>query len=566
MMKLFRPLGIFVFLILTALLWGITYIWINGWLAEVVEDRGTQVNGATVSTQSVSVNWFSSALSISQLALANPENLSQNRLQLDQLNFDLSLTALLKGQLHVDELAVKNLRVNVPRQSPAQLAKVNAEQDSGWQWPKAVMAQTQDLDAKDVLSRVDINSPQKYESFLADIQQQKQSWQQAQESLPDEESIEQLKQEYQTAKQRLDKAKGLEKLAAAKDLKKVIDRIKDEKQKISQFKKTVSTGIKETRGQWDSLKGQVDKDVELAMSMVSLSPDGMRHLAASLLGESAAHWLELVVENLDKVRELPSSPKQKTEAPPLRRGIDIALVQSQLPPDFWIKKADLSGQFQMQEQQGRVQGNIVNLANALLMKQPTRGDIQLSLGEAEQAGTGKLQFALQHPDDGKELLAGQMHLKQWPIGRWELADGALALSDALGDIKLSITADKSQAKLDFTMQLYDFKVKNSKGSGPEWLEYLVEILHEQPRVLLDIGFAQQGEQYKLTFSSNLDSLFFAKIKAKFQQRADEFKANVKEQLHQRLQPARQKIEEQLAALVDIEQVLGNRIEDLEPLK
>ncbi len=565
-MKLFRPSGIIIFLVLTALLWGVTYLWINGWLAEAVEEHGTQANGATVEAQSVSINWLTSGLNISQLALANPENLSQNRLQLDQLNFDLSLTSLLKGQLHVDELTIENLRVNVPRQSPAQLAAKSEGDNSSWQWPKAVMDQTKELNTKDVLASVDIQSPQAYEKFLADIKQQKHQWQQAQQALPDDAKIEQLKQQYQTAKKQLDDAKGLEKLSATKDLKEVLNQIKQEKQKIAQFRREVSEGIKDTRSQWERLKAQVDKDVDLAMSMASLSPEGMRHLAASLLGESTAHWIELVVDNLDKVRGLPTSPKQKDEQAPLRRGIDVALIQPQLPPDFWIKKARLSGAFQMQQQQGNVSGDIINLANALLPNQPTKGNVKLSLGESSSAGTGELQFALQHPDDAKDLISGNFQLKQWPIREWALAEGALSLTDALADINLSLGADKSRAKLMLSMQLTDFKVNNANSSASKWVAQLTEILKDSPKVTLDIGFEQQGEQHKLTFSSNLDTLFFARIKAEFQQRADKVKANVKEELQQRLQPMRQNIEQQLGALVDFEQLLGNRIGDLEQLK
>jgi uncharacterized protein (TIGR03545 family) len=565
-MRIFRPTGIIIVLILAALLWGLGYFWINHWLATVLEQEGSQLNGATVTADRISINWFNSGLDIAHLALADPENLSHNRLQLDQLKFDLSLTALLKGQFHVDELKVDTLRVNVPRTTPAQRVVRDASKTTDWQWPKAVMEKTQDLNAKDLLARAQIKSPQLYDNFLMDIEKKKQTWQQSFNQLPNEQVIAELKQDYKKAKQNLDQAKGLEKIAATKNLKKVIDRAKKEKEKVSQFRHQLREGIDSLKQQWSELKQQVNQDVQLAMSMASLSPEGMRHMAASLLGESAAHWIGLVIDNLDTVKKLAVNTDKPQEQVPLRKGIDIPLVQAQLPPDFWIKKAQLSGMFQFNEQQGSVEGNILNLASELIPNAPTEGEISLTLGEATTAATGRLQFAVQHPEAQNEMVAAQLQLNRWPMTDWVLADGGLTLTQPVANVELTTSANQVQTRLDMNLQLVDFKIKKGETSKLKWVSQLSELMQDSQQIELSIHFEQQAGQTSLSLTSNLDTLFFAKIKDEFKQRADGVKADVEQSLQQKLEPVRQKIEQQLGSIADLEQTLKARLDSLDGLK
>jgi uncharacterized protein (TIGR03545 family) len=565
-MKLFRPTGIIILAVLAILLWLLSYIWINGWLADVLEEQGSQLNGATVSADEVAINWLNSGLHISQLALADPDNLSQNRLQLDSLDFDLSLTALLKQQFHVDRLAIENLKVNVPRTHPAQRVERSLSKPASWQWPKAVVEKTQEINTSDLLARVQIKSPRMYQQFLNELEQKKQQWLKSYDELPDEQTIARLKADYEQAKERLEKAKGLEKITAAKDLKEVVKRAKQEKDKVSQFRREVADGADEIKLQWQAIKQQLDKDVHLAMSMASLSPEGMKHLAANLLGESASDWVGLLFAHLDKVKKLAAPSKPQQAQPPLRKGIDIPLVQEQLAPDFWIKDTQISGVFQFGERQGKVAGKVTNLANKLITGAPTQGDIELTLEQGGQTATGHFQFAVQHPQEHLPLFSANLQLKQWPLADWSLASNQLTLAEPKASLKLSATADSEGESVNMALQLTDFKVKNVKGEAEGWVAHLVEILQKSPRIELTIDVQQQGDRTNFSLTSNLDTLFLAKIKDELRQRADKVKMEVRQTLEQQLKPLQQKIEQQLGSILDIEQALDGRLEQLRDVK
>ncbi len=568
-MKIFRVSGFVIVLVFAGLVWAIASLFVNGWVSDAIESQGMRVNGATVSVADSTIGWFEGSLQLQNLVLANPKDLMRNRIELEKLVFDLSIQELLKGHFHVDHLELKSIAIDQPRSDKAEKYDPNQSGVRSWEWPKAAVQKAQSVESDELLRKVDIRSPEMYQSFSENLSNKKAEWQAQAEQLPDEQKIEQYKTEYAEIKSKFDKANTLEKIKLAKDLKSLTNKIKKDKQSISSFKRQVETDIDSLKTQWKQLQNQVDKDTELAMSMVSLSPQGMRHLAASFLGEGAAGWVQLALDNSDLLKGMVQSSDKATTPPPQpREGIDVPFGRQAPKPAFWIKQTDISGKLHYNELQGSVTGKVLNIANQLIPGQPISAQAEFNLPTQADGPSpiGKMIVRAHHPDDGEIPLSARMDLAHWPIDRWQAADGAVVIEDALAEIAMDLKASGDKVELMSKIRLQQFSVSSESEKASSMTQRLVDVAQNAEHIELSIVALQQHSNTEISISSNLDELFFAKIREELQQKADTIKTKVKSKIESRIQGQRENIEDKLNQLTDFKQIVAGKIAALDELK
>ncbi|WMS86919.1 TIGR03545 family protein [Pleionea litopenaei] len=571
-MKIFRLSGIFILLFVCGLTWALIAFLAGSWIEESVEQQGSQINGATVSVSSSRLGWMLNSLNIESLQIANPSDLNKNRIEIGQLKFGVNLASLFKQQLHVDELVITDVRLNQPRKSPAQLVDSGAWSPNNWQWPKAVMEEAKSVDTDALLKQVNIRSPEMYQQFSSDLTATKARWQQQQSELPDSSTLEQWKAEYNQLQEALKKAKGLEKIAKAKELKDLVKKIDQAKNRIDDFRKAIVSDTQSSKQKWRQLQAQVTKDTELAMSIVSLSPEGIQHLAASFLGEDIAHWVKLAMDNSALVSRLGAAKENEKETPEPRTGIDVNLTGEEPLPDVWIQKALLGGDFRLGDVSGRLTGEAVNLSSQLVAGKPLTSSIDLTVPQTSKDGiekralaaTGNLKFMLKKQQNGAAL-QGDVALNNWPIDNWTIGSGGLNLTDVKAQVRASLEHIGAQSKLKFDIQLTDFIVNSPKDlSGVS--KTFAEILQENKKIILTVLVVQHEKEMKTNISSNLDKLFFAKIKDQYQSKADNTKAELRDKIDAQLKDTRSKIEQQLSGLSDLEKQVSDKLQELDGLK
>ncbi len=568
-MKIFRVSGFVIVLVFAGLVWAIASLFVNGWVSSAIESQGTRVNGATVSVADSTIGWFEGSLQLQDLILANPDDLMRNRVELEKLVFDLSIQELLKGHFHVDRLELKSIAIDQPRSDRAKKYDASQSGIRSWQWPKAAVQKAQSIEPDELLQKVDIRSPEMYQAFSESLSSKKSSWQTQADALPHEQAIEQYEKEYAELKRQFDKANTLEKIKLTKDLKSLTSKIKKDKQSISNFKRQIESDIDALKTQWKQLQSQVDKDTDLAMSMVSLSPQGMRHLAASFLGEGAAGWVQLALDNSNLLKGMvQSSDKAETPPPEPREGIDVPFGKQLPKPAFWIKQTDISGKLHYNQLQGSVTGKVLNIANQLVPGQPMSAQVEFNL-PAQTDGPppiGKMIVKAQHPDDGETPISARMDLVHWPIDRWQAADGALVIQDALAEIAMELKASGDKVELMSKIRLQQFSINSESEKTGSMTQRLVDMAQNAEHIELSIVALQQGSSTEISISSNLDALFFAKIREELQQKADTIKTKVKSKIESKVKGQREKIENKLNQLTDFKQIIAGKIAALDELK
>lgn len=115
-----RPLGI-VFVVGLAVLGYIGFkILDESIVTQYVREAVEQINGATVDLTSVEIDLPSNRITLSGLALADPEDLSRNRFAADALMVELSGVSLLAKKAVIDQIESVGARVGSERRLPGQ--------------------------------------------------------------------------------------------------------------------------------------------------------------------------------------------------------------------------------------------------------------------------------------------------------------------------------------------------------------------------------------------------------------------------------------------------------------
>ncbi|NVJ60429.1 MAG: TIGR03545 family protein [Gammaproteobacteria bacterium] len=563
-MGIFRWSGLAVLAGFILLIWLFLAVWIDSWVESGVENQGSQLNGASVNVDDASLGWLLNGLTVNSLAIANPDDLMKNRVMIDQIKLNVSLLSLFKKQLHVNELSLTNVKVNQPRSTPAKKYEpLGITEPDTWEWPKASLEAVQSIDTDAVLAKLDIQSPSRFKQFSEQLGTTKANWQEQQASLPDEEKVRQLEAEYQALQSQLKKANALEKVAVLKDIKSFIKKVKAEQDKIKKFKNSVEKGIASSKKQWKELQGLIEKDAELALSMASLSPDGMRHIASRLLGANIAHWLELILKNSQRFKASAESSEKEVVEP--REGITVPFGNQVVLPSFWVHQSTISGDFYFAEQQGRISGDIKNLGSGLVESRPMSSKIKLELPSFDsKTGLGELAVTVKKTAN-KVNLSGNVSLKDWPVKSWQLGSNQLGLENILLSSDLSIQTNDISTDLVFEITLGDYTVKTSEKPEGYW-KYMVELLQSSKVISLTGRLIKQNGETKLVASSNLDMLFFNRIKQELNEKAKQFESKVKRNINSQLSDVRSKIQQQLTGLEDFDQLLTERLSSLEKLE
>ena len=114
-MKLFRwkaviPLGLFVLVVVLA--WTLS---VDRLIRLGIEAGGTAAVGAKVDLKSARLHLFQASLVLRGLAVTNPREPMKNLFEVDELNFDLRLRALLEKKFVAETVAVRGLRFGTAR-------------------------------------------------------------------------------------------------------------------------------------------------------------------------------------------------------------------------------------------------------------------------------------------------------------------------------------------------------------------------------------------------------------------------------------------------------------------
>jgi len=576
MLKWIRPSGAIAF-VLVILSIGLFWWLLADWLFKSsIEVAGTKLVGARVDLKSADLSFNPLGFRIDGLQVTNPKQPMQNLFQLDSAKGSLDLLHLLMGQVIVEEMSAKGVRLDTERKTSGEIKSSKKETSKGQKTGDKEQKQNQEKssftaakvkdklpDVNEILAKEPLATLDQVKSFDEKIKSDRGTMNNKLAALPDEAKMKQYENDIKTLSQ--DKIKSAQELQQRKkDLDELKVKIRSDRDAIMSMRDQLKNAKVELANRYDKLKNAPTEDWDRIKSRYSLSGAGAGNFAGMLFGDSARVWTTRVLTWAEQVQKLLPSGGEKDQeiAPPKRSAGHLIHFPTANPvPDFLIRKAVLS----MEVPAGAFDIQLTNVTHQPdIFGHPMRLSAQgAKLSNAELI---KIDGVFDHvkPEEAKDTI-------NWIVSGVKLSKLSISKNAKL-PVEISSTRANFSGDLVLRGKMIDANAKSEfkdavwnsdkdKGSENKLLGFITSI-HE-----FDIDGKLSGKisSPSLSMKSNLDDQLKSALSGKAKEAQAKFESEFKARLNQEIKSVAGPYKEQLAFLTDQGKSMDQRIDKLNQL-
>jgi uncharacterized protein (TIGR03545 family) len=331
-----------------ALFVGVTALLVLGWVLladtlvkRAVEGIGTRLVGARVELGSADVGLFPPALTLTALAVTDPDAPMTNAVEVGRAALAVDGGALLGARLVVDAMRVEGVRFGTPRARSGALspgAKKTAAPSAG---PGLSLPSFDLPDVGDILRDHPLTTVADAEALARDVRAARAAWKERIAALPDQKTLEAYRERVKALKESGGGGLGglLGAAGEARDLKRDIDRDVAALQSARDDLKADLAGYRRRA------KAVADGPAAEARRLADLyAGEGLAGVGAAFLTEAAERWVRTGLAWYHRVQPLVERAAQPhgdaRAARPLRaKGVDVRFPETNPRPDFLVREA-----------------------------------------------------------------------------------------------------------------------------------------------------------------------------------------------------------------------------------
>jgi len=360
-MKIFRWQGLLVFAVLFLLIWGFLSFYLDGLIKRGLEEEGSKIIQTQIEVASVSTSLPSQSAGLKRLAIANPDNLMENAVEIDAISFSVDAAKAIAHKVVIDEMAVDGIRLNQKRKTAAKAYKPPAgardesgEDERGKGKSGGLLGLGKVMNPKspeDILKSEKLETLEAVERTKKEIQELKAKWEKKLETELSPKVLEETKQKIADLQKKTQGTGDIAGVATAvQDLKDVQETIQKNLDNIKNLKAEMQADTQRIQKRVAELKDLPQKDFERLKKKYSLDVKGGGNLIGSLLGgeikkkiDQFWKYYEMVSPYLNKGSD--AKPQEEEEKYVRGRGVFVKFKEAVPFPDFLIRHASLSLDF-----------------------------------------------------------------------------------------------------------------------------------------------------------------------------------------------------------------------------
>ena len=532
----------------------------------------SEKNGATVDIGDVRINYWPLQLTITRLEIADSQNLNINTVQVERINFKLSVADLLLKKLIVDDMSVSNVQLDTQRSTPAKIIRVQEvkkEQSAAEDALDEKSFSISDIDLpdiNDVLKAELLESEKVFDTLQKDIENTQQSWRKTKQDIADPQRWAEYDQRYAKIKQDF-KGNTKEKLQALKEARQLLKDLKAEKEKIQQAKQQFNDDYDRLNNEFKEAGQAPSKDIQRIRQKYKLDNLNAENISQILLGEKTTGYIQLARRWYKKIQPYMESEGEVEEIRPERsRGRDIRFTEYNPKPDIFIKHISLTARLP----RGDFIGEIANISSdQTINRQPMTFVLSGQKMIKRKAEEIKGEFNFIDPENRFVQLDYQLQAAQ--LDKLVLSRSSklpLSINKGLLNMKMNgRLADgkiKGHGRLDFEQVVF----ASDKQTG-NMAAMLADAFRKIKQFNVDVRFVGALDTLQLKLKSDLDNQVGAQFKTQLKQKSREFEQQLEARINDRfkaplakLQQKRQKLNQLKADLDKKEQEIKQRIEVL----
>lgn len=362
--KWIRWQGVVAFVVVMGILAAVWLLLVDTWVKRAIEQAGTAAVGAKVELDAADLSLMPLGLTLTRLQMTNPDEPMTNAVEIARIAGTLDPLELLRRKVIIEAMTVDGLRFNTPRRTSGAIAErpkkdaAQLEQGGGFSLPPVQLNAPKEILAKELDS---LQSLKLAESLRAEVEAEKDKWQQQIASLPDKATLNEYKQRIENLKSAGKGGLGGV-LGGGQEVKRIHEELRQDLDRITRVKTDSEQILTSLKKRADDVARTPQEDVKRLMEKYSVSGQGLANVTRVLFSGPLAEYVQTAVEwhrRLEPFVSRPTDQKATVEVvKPLRgKGVDVRFAEQAPLPEWLIRTSRVS----IEIPAGAISGEVKNL-------------------------------------------------------------------------------------------------------------------------------------------------------------------------------------------------------------
>lgn len=511
MAKWIRWQGVVAFVVVVGLLALVWLLLVDMWVERAIERAGTAAVGAKVELDAADLSLMPLGLTLTRLQVTNPDEPMTNAVEIARITGALDLLELLRRKVIVDAMTVDGVRFNTPRRTSGAIAAAPKEKAAPSEGAGGLgLPSVQINDPKEILAKEldNLQSLKLAETVRAEVQGEKDKWQQQIASLPD-------KAKLNDYKQRIEQLKSAGKgglggvLGGVQEVTKIQQELRQDLDRITKVKTGLEQTVTSLKKRADDVARMPQEDVKRLMEKYSISGQGLANVTRVLFRGPLADYVQTAVQWHQRLEPFLSRPTDQKAAAevvkPLRgKGVDVRFAERAPLPEWLIRASRVS----LEIPAGTIAGEVKNMTS----EQHVLGaPLTFAFAGDKLKGLGAITLdgAINRVDRAKPQDTGNLKLAAYQLDQLKLGGEQAPISLAQGLADLDVRATLRGPLLDAAIvsNVHRARIEAGKSLAPGPVgEAIAGALADIKtfRVKADVTGTQ--EQFEMKVESDLDEV------------------------------------------------------------
>ena len=571
------------FIVVVVVTWGYFHFFFDYHMKKALEFVGYQVIGAEVDIQKLETSFIHGTFRMQGLEITNSQNPDHDMVAIGDIRFGILWDGLLRARFVVDEMAVEQIQIDIPRKSPGKVKPPeppkkdegpSALEKAANEMKEKALKQTEKKNSGNALGDLasllsgnsetgniegNLASKKKLEEMQTVFNEKQKGWNQKLQSLPKNPEIQALgdklgKIKTSNFKSPQDLVDSLNQLkAVAEEGQKKYQVVQQTGQEMDSDLKAYNDGLKEL----DALvkKDQADLEAKFHIPKIdakSLAEGVFRSYLDPYLGRMNEYKNMAEKYMPPKVLKKGSSTEvdDRIQPHPREKGVTYEFGRPKAYPMFWIRKISVSSKASASLGTGDMAGEITDIAsNQTLVGKPTVAALKGDFPSLQILG-----FNFKGVFDNlkeKSKISYETSIDSYPIvGRplvdsqdvqitFTKADATFSTKGELEGLRdLSFSLQNSLKKVDYQIN----------AQNPTVGEILKSVFAALPVVNLDVQGSGHLPALNLAINSNLGPELQKGFEREVKKKIDEARAKIQKYLDDNVGKKKAELEAQYAKM------------------
>lgn len=563
-------------LIILALIYAYFYFFFDGHLRRGMEYVATQVHGAEVNIGHLKTSFLGASFEMGNLEVTDKEQPSRNLFSVGEMRFKLVWDALLRMKAVVDEASILNIQAYTKRARPGRIlpppppseSLIGKVQAQVVEQTKAkfndnflgdIAAVVGGVDPKEQLKNIqaELKSVVRAEGLEKELAAKKAEWEKRIKELPKPKEI----KEYEARIKALNlKTKNpLELAQNLKKAKEILDEAKAKAKLVEQSQRDLTSDVTNYSNAIANLQKMAEQDVADLQKRLQLPSLDPKEFSTQLFMGQVESKLVSLRKYIAVARKY--MPPKKTEeqkkqeaaeaiVPPKRgQGVNVPFPITTGYPLFWLKRAVISSQLAQGEWAGKVRGEITNATTEpAIVGLPLYIDLQGDFPKQKIAGL-EVDLTIDHTTD-KPKESAKIAVASFPVGEQKFSDTdkvkfGISSAEGMGMLVATLADETLKVGIRSEFRKPAFKIE---AQQKQLQEILSGVLNGIQLVSMTAHVTGSWDKFSVDIDSNLGKELSAGFQKQMQAKVAEAKAKLDAFVAEKVNPAKKKVEDQLAAL------------------